>query len=97
MVLVTGATDVFTVPAQYVAVIRDVEVYAGTVSAVEVSANLKVPGPLILAFYVVNGLEPGTWAQWTGRVVANAGETLTLGATVDGPIVTASGYLLSSP
>lgn len=90
-------TTLYTVPAQYVAVVRDVELYGNVGSDAEVALEVTVPGPLTIIWFVVNPLAPGAWVHWEGRVVLNAGDDLIAVTTVNGVHVTVSGYLLSAP
>jgi hypothetical protein len=83
--------DVFTVPANTVAVIRCITVRAasGTSSAVAVALN----GFHLVFTSTASGDSP---PPWDGRVVANAGDILSI-ATASQPYdVSVSGYLLSA-
>lgn len=95
--LATETTTLYTVPADYVAVVRDLELYGNVASDAEVALEITAPGPLTIIWFVVNPLVPGAWDHWEGRVVLNAGDELVAVTTVNGVHVTVSGYLLSAP
>lgn len=86
----------FTVPAEYVAVVRDIEVQNLGSGADSLEVDTTVPGPLEVPIARFNGIAQNDHVQWTGRVVLTAGQeivTATLGNTWS---VIISGYLLSS-
>ena len=95
---VGGSSDVlYTVPAQYVAVIRDVEVWnqGGTSDSLDTFVN--VPGPLSLILVRFSDIAAGQTAQWKGRVVMNAGDTFSTYSGGNDWGILVSGYLLSAP
>lgn len=92
-----GSSTLYTVPAQYVAVIRDLELYGNFADNAEVAIGATIPGPLTAYMWVVNPLEPGAWVQWHGRVVLEAGHALVAATDEAGALLIASGYLLSAP
>lgn len=92
-----GDELVYTVPAGYVAVVRDIELLQGYADTQTVYVILSVPGPLTVGFAGSSALASLEFLHWSGRVVANAGDELYV-FTNDGEVqVTISGYLLSSP
>jgi hypothetical protein len=86
----------FTVPSSYVAVVRDVQVCNLTSDDTDLWISTN-PGPASLQWAQLSPGASGGTAQWTGRVVLDAGWTLELYTEVEPLVVVASGYLLSSP
>lgn len=86
-----GADVVYTVPAGKVAVLRDLELLStGSGNFMFVSVNG------IAQIARNNSTVGGTTAQWTGRVVLNAGDTLEVnGTNLSSVRIVASGYLLN--
>lgn len=94
----SGLHLIYTAPAGYVTVVRDISVAntSGSSEAYSLYASGN-PGPTS-AFILINGsLANDAVDQWEGRQVLNAGDTLTL--SIGGADFTCliSGYLLSSP
>jgi hypothetical protein len=86
-----GGFPLYTVPAGYVAVVRDLEV--GSASAVTGFFSIQ-GGPGFAAFNITQSSGDISF-QWQGRVVLNAGETLEfIGNTAAQYSVIASGFLL---
>lgn len=87
----------YTVPAGYVAVVRDIEAwnFGGETDQLFTTAN--VPGPLAVAVWVTPEVAPNEWAQWKGRAVFNAGDILQAQASSSSWSLFISGYLLSAP
>lgn len=99
-----GAADVaaelvvlYTVPADYVAVVRDIEAwnFGGETDKLFTTAN--IPGPLAVAVWVTPEVATDEWTQWQGRLVMNAGDVLQAQGIASSWTVVASGYLLSAP
>ena len=86
----------FVVPAGYIAVIRDLDVYYGNqlfpaYARLIGAANQKL-------WSVSNSIGSESYAQWRGRQVFLAGETITVSVDEGGEAdVTLSGYLLIAP
>lgn len=96
--LLTEAVSVaYTVPDDYVAVVRDVEAYNNSGSDSNFNVEATVPGPLTGVIFHIEGLATNTWQQWQGRVVLPAGSTIAVNGSVYDWYVMISGYLLSSP
>jgi hypothetical protein len=89
-----GTDAAFTVPAGFVAVVRDVVVTNAASSPGQISWGISTTAGFIVA-YNFTELGSGASAQWTGRQVANAGEDLFIFAGVEA-IIGMSGYLLTS-
>lgn len=92
----TNGQTLYTVPAGFVVVVRDLEVYNFSSSAiVQVQVQLGVSGSTsgVLAF--VNNVASQVCAQWKGRAVVNAGESLVAFSTGSSFSMLVSGYLLS--
>jgi hypothetical protein len=92
-----GTTLAYTVPASYIAVIREIDVYGNVSGDVEFAVEAEVPGPLTVAIYYDGALAPGSFVQWKGRAVLNAGDLLNVVTSAGTPWVLISGYLLSAP
>lgn len=88
---------VYTVPAGYVAVIRDIELLSGSGTTDEVVIDATVPGPLNVVIWLHIFGAAFAWAQWAGRAVLNAGDEISVTAPADGSTYLISGYLLSAP
>lgn len=86
----------YTVPAGYVAVLRDVDVFCNLYST---STEFYVAGVggAILWYVTVGALTDPSFYQWRGRQVFNAGDIITFAGSSNGVDMTASGYLLSTP
>lgn len=97
-IITSADTVLFTVPTSYVGVIRDVEVANVGGSSDFVSFYVaKAPGSPAATFWKQVDIGSSTWAQWKGRVVFDAGDTLH-GFSGSGDFqALISGYLLSSP
>lgn len=93
----TGSPVLYTVPAGYVAVIRDMRLYAATSSTAEVAIEVTNPGPATTIIFFNNDVSPGDYVEWQGRVVIDDGAEI-IGVTTE-PGITAhiSGYLLAAP
>lgn len=90
-----SATNVFTCPAGSVAIVRDIEVVASITAA----GYFQVASGTSTHNYFWNtALASGTsWAQWTGRLVLNAGDSLFVTSDALGNHwYTISGYLLDA-
>lgn len=86
----------YTVPADSVAVIRDIEVLNPTASTDSLFIAASVPGPLTVTLTKFLDLAGETAAQWKGRVVMNAGDVLELFSVAQAWEAMISGYLLSA-
>lgn len=89
--------DAYTVPAGYVAVVRDVEALNSSASTDSLFIAATVPGPLTVTLTKFYDLAGETPAQWQGRVVLLAGDGLEVYSGVEVFEVMISGYLLSAP
>lgn len=90
-----GDTTLYTVPAGFRAVLRDVDIYFGGATGIVV--ELRATGINFVPFAATTtDPEPGVWR---GRQVLNAGESLTVHVATlpagGGLNVFASGYLLT--
>lgn len=86
----------YTVPASYVAVIRDIEVLNSSGSTDTLFIAAVVPGPLTLTLTKFLSVPGETPAQWKGRAVMNAGDELELFSVAEAWEVIISGYLLGA-
>ena len=93
----SSPTTFFTVPANYIAVIRDIEFlnFSGA-DCIAVLTGL-VPGPLGAIVWYDGAVPSGASIQWKGRVVLPDGTELQWQSTTASSVMTVSGYLLSSP
>lgn len=87
---------VYTVPAGYVLVLRDIDAYANVTLASREIHVLGSAGQTIWWHAWNSTSNAQETAQWRGRQVLIAGETLTF-TTSDLIDITASGYLLATP
>lgn len=87
-----GGVLTYTVPAGYAAVLRSIDL--GINGAVGAAPGVAVSGISAFWFPSLNVANP--FAQWRGRQVLKAGQTLGIGAATSF-FVLASGYLLSLP
>lgn len=88
----SGSTSVvYTVPAGYVAVVRDIEVGAQNAPANSVAINLAG----VAEIYQAGGIAQYSTAQWKGRVVLNAGDQINVDAIAGTWTYIISGYLLT--
>jgi hypothetical protein len=89
---------VYTVPADYVAVIRDVEWFNDSGSTIGICYLVTtIPGPLSAVVCAVDELPTTSGSHWDGRVVLEAGDTLSTPGLGTSVFVHISGYLLSAP
>lgn len=88
-------STLYTVPAGYVAVVRDVEYFAAGEAIDGIYLVVSVPGPLAAVFAWVGNLEENTGAQWQGRVVVPAAGFVEVGGYGTSLLLAMSGYLLS--
>jgi hypothetical protein len=87
---------VYTVPAGYTTVVRDIEVYNGSSSTLATFYIVShVPGFSDAIFAVVNALATSHGAQWQGRAVLPTAGELEVPAMPTGIYVMISGYQLS--
>lgn len=88
-------TVLYTVPAENVVVVRDIELVNGGSSSSSGSLNLNVSGATATLWLPPN-LAEYAWAQWHGRVVVPAGGEI-LGNSNSGDVqAIVSGYLLTA-
>jgi hypothetical protein len=88
----SGFGLLYTVPAGHVAVIRSISVVS--LSSGTSDGQLQIGGLFVV--YRANPIPAGGSAYWTGRQVANAGESIRT-YTGGGPLHwTVSGYLLTT-
>lgn len=85
----------YTVPAGYVAVIRDMELTNQTGANVSFAIDLTSPGPLTATIYYDGSFPLASWFQWQGRVVLNAGDVLGASASSYPVGLVVSGFLLN--
>lgn len=84
----------YTVPAGYVAVVRDIEIYCAPGEGGDHCTVLLVDPPCII--FDAGSLTAGQTVHWGGRQVLNAGESLTVDSGLSEPSsVLISGYLLT--
>jgi hypothetical protein len=91
----SGLTNAYTVPANQVVVVRDLELYNSTGASIALSVSRSVSGVTQSYVYVTAGLAAHTWQQWTGRAVLDAGDVLQVSTGAAGVYFHVSGYLLS--
>lgn len=87
--------NVYTVPAGFVAVVREMDVYFGPSLA---ARKIFAEGTASQIFWEdsVAAVEDG-WRQWQGRQVFYASESFQLFCAGDVGDITVSGYLLAAP
>jgi secreted Zn-dependent insulinase-like peptidase len=83
----------YLVPTGFVAVLRDVDIYNGTATAV-VSAFIVSPGSPNIVMAALYFSAVNTSVMWRGRQVFPAGATIRVSSSTAGVSVSASGYLL---
>lgn len=92
-----GSSTLYTVPANYVAVIRDIRLYGAISADAEIAIEVTVPGPLSVPILFEASFAPGATLQQDGRVVLPAGQTI-VGVSTEASIqAIISGYLVSAP
>lgn len=87
----------YTVPSSYVAVVRDVEVFNGSLDEASFRLDVTVPGSPTAFWWGINNLASGAVTQWKGRLVLPPSSTISGLANESEFFVIVSGYLLSSP
>lgn len=96
-IVAAGETDLYTVPAGKVAVVRDISVSnVTTTDAGQLLIYVLLDAGNADLFRVASVPSHG-FVQWQGRQVLNAGETLALYETNTTIRAMVSGYLLSAP
>jgi hypothetical protein len=88
-----GATSTFVVPVGYVVIVRDIQVFNAGLFLPTTFSLVETPSDITLWQDLVS---TEALAQFVGRIVCEAGSTLTASATEAGDYVV-SGYLLSLP
>lgn len=93
----TSSLALYTVPAGYVAVLRDVALTATSTTDLGPVTLYIVTGTQSVTVFGLASLGGRETHQWTGRQVLNAGDVLR--ATAGGALTDwlVSGYLLSAP
>jgi hypothetical protein len=87
----------YTVPAGYITVVRDIEVLHVSSDSGTFSIYDQGPGSSAATIWFV-GVADLAWAQWKGRAVMNAGDQLIASVSDAGTYqAIVSGYLLSAP
>lgn len=93
-VVISGALNLYTVPAGYIAVVRSVDFLATGASPGIFAWGLAAGG---IYFAGATGLTTDNAYHWEGRQVFNAGDTIkAITATITGQLAV-SGYLLTTP
>lgn len=92
-----GPISLYTVPASYIAVIRDLELQQLGAGDDSIELDIEIPGPLEVPIFRANDVPQFTHIQWQGRVVMNAADQLSFATLGNEWAVVVSGYLLSSP
>lgn len=87
-------TNLYTVPAGDVVVVRDIEVYFGVPTSI-FNFQVGAPGSTTIAWYIANPAS-NTWQQWGGRVVVPAGQSLWAYSVASSTQLIVSGYLLTA-
>ena len=93
----TSPTTFFTVPADYIVVVRDIEFLNFSGADCIASVSGVVPGPLGAIIWYDDAIPSAVSVQWQGRVVLPTGTELQWSSTTASAVMTVSGYLLSSP
>lgn len=84
----------YTAPSSSTIIVRDVQVYNGTASAVSGGLNILGSGSLSGQFAAVQNLASGGTETWQGRIVLLAGDVIESGFGVSGVYCIISGYSL---
>lgn len=95
--LAAGVTPIYTVPAGYTAVVRDIEALNLFSGANVLAFITTVPGPLNVQWTNDTIAAFGETLRWEGRVVMNPGDVLSAEVTQDTISLIVSGYLFSGP
>lgn len=82
----------FTCPAGYVAVLRDIDAFCESAGTQTVFFFFTAPG---LPFTGLEFASANSWAQWRGRQVFGVGQELVASPSAGTIVVKISGYLLS--
>ena len=85
----------YTVPANDVVVLRDIELFIGGTADL-FNLQIGVPGNTEIVWYL-NSPPASSWHQWTGRTVVKGGESIFAFATNANDQIVVSGYLLTGP
>jgi len=93
----SGLAVLYTVPDQYVAVLRDLEALNLGGATDSLDLITEIPGPLAVTWGRLNNVPSGEAAQWSGRLVMNPGDQLQAYSGTHDWAILASGYLLSAP
>lgn len=92
----TAGGVIFTAPSQMTTIVRDIEVWTGSVAVTSLSIELFTSGSLAAPIWVQDPTATTTHYQWTGRVVLNATDELYQLATgAGGSYYLISGYVLN--
>lgn len=91
-----GAQMVYTAPASNTIVVRDIELWNASSSAVDIAVNLLSPsGSYVAGIITAKAVPPNGTAQWEGRVVMLPGQELYGNATGFPVGLVISGYTLT--
>lgn len=88
-----GPQTVYTVPTGFVVVVRDIEFFSSNADSFNVQGG---PPGSTAVIWLSRLSSAGTWAQWGGRSVLNAGDVITVYSGSTGGQFYVSGYLLST-
>lgn len=88
-----GVLQEYVVPAGFVAVVRNIEVFAPSGTGTSIYA---AGGSSQTFWYQVWGATDPLWKQWQGRVVVQPGDAFSFVAVGHAVDVSAMGYLLST-
>lgn len=92
----SAGSPIFTVPAGFIAVLRDVDVYCNGIGGEELFLEDSTYGNTFARWDILTPADSGS-KQWQGRQVFNPGGGFVFVATVGTWDVRASGYLLTAP
>ncbi|MBA0087124.1 MAG: hypothetical protein HRJ53_19240 [Acidobacteria bacterium Pan2503] len=85
----------YTVPNGYVAVLRDVDIYASNLGPLNTVVRIIDPNTGGTVWFHDYGATSSGWAQWSGRQVFPEGEVIRAHVDNDPADVRACGYLLT--
>lgn len=92
--LPAGGTTIYTVPADAVVVVRDMELVAPQTGGDTFNIISVVSGQGVYIWYP-GSLQANEWRQWQGRAVVPAGGELQVFSSAPNAYLMVSGYLLS--
>lgn len=91
----SGGAGVYTAPPSGTIVVRDIELWNNTSSAVDIAVNVTVSGLYVAGIITAKAVPPNGTAQWEGRAVLLPGQVLFANATGFPIGVLISGYTLT--